>query len=57
MVERSEAKGGIIAAPIITTAEILFRLEVLWRKLEDDGMYVQANTVALAIVEINRLGK
>lgn len=38
-----------------TTDEVLERLEILWRKLESDGMYVQANTVALAIDEIKRL--
>ena len=34
---------------------ILMRLEILWRKLEDEGLYVRANTVALAIEEIKRL--
>lgn len=38
-----------------TTTEILDRLEILWRKLEDEGMYVRANTVGLAIEEIKRL--
>ena len=40
---------------IVTTDEVLQRLEILWRKLEDEGMYVRANTVALAIDEIKRL--
>lgn len=39
----------------VTTDEVLDRLEILWRKLEDEGMYVRANTVALAIDEIKRL--
>lgn len=29
--------------------EVIERLEVLWHKLEDDGMYVRANTAGLAI--------
>ena len=37
------------------TGEILDRLEILWRKLEFEGQYVRANTVALAIEEIKRL--
>ena len=32
-----------------STTEVLERLEILWRKLEDEGLYVRANTVALAI--------
>lgn len=39
----------------VTTDDILIRLEILWRKLEGEGMYVRANTVALAIDEIKRL--
>ena len=35
-----------------TTAEIIERLEVLWRKLEDEGRYVSANTVGLAITRL-----
>jgi hypothetical protein len=35
--------------------DVLDRLEILWRKLEDEGMYVQANTAYLAIEEIKRL--
>jgi hypothetical protein len=38
-----------------TATEVLDRLEILWRKLEDEGMYVQANTVYLAIEEIKAL--
>lgn len=38
-----------------TTENVLERLEVLWRKLEDEGRYVSANTVSLAIDEIKRL--
>lgn len=41
----------------ISTDDILARLEILWRKLEDEGAYVRANTVALAIEEIKRLRK
>lgn len=37
------------------TSNIIERLEILWRKLEDEGFYVSANTVALAIEEIKRL--
>ena len=37
-----------MSAPI-TTAQLIERLEILWRKLEDEGAYVRANTVALAI--------
>jgi hypothetical protein len=33
-------------------AEIINRLDVLERKLEDDGAYVSANTVWLAMAEI-----
>lgn len=42
-------------APSFSTAQIVERLEILWRKLEDEGMYVRANTVGLAIEEIKRL--
>lgn len=42
-------------SPTLTTAEIIQRLEILWRKLEDEGLYVRANTVAEAIEEIKRL--
>jgi hypothetical protein len=41
--------------PAFTTDQILERLEILRRKLEDEGLYVRANTVALAIEEIKRL--
>ena len=37
------------------TRDVLARLEILWRKLDDEGMHVRANTVALAIDEIKRL--
>ena len=37
------------------TDVVLHRLAILRRKLEDDGLYVRANTVALAIEEIRRL--
>lgn len=36
-------------------SDVLARLEILWRKLEDEGLYVRANTVFLAIEEIKRL--
>lgn len=42
-------------APSLTTAQVLERLEILWRKLEDEGRYVSANTISLAIDEIKRL--
>jgi hypothetical protein len=38
-----------------TTDEIIDRLEVLWRKLEDEGRYVSANTVQLALERIEEL--
>lgn len=38
-----------------STGDILDRLEILWRKLEDEGMYVRANTAHLAIEEIKAL--
>lgn len=40
---------------MFTTAEIVERLKVLWRKLEDEGMYVGGNTVQLAIVRLGEL--
>jgi hypothetical protein len=40
-----------------TTEEVLARLRILQKKLEDEGLYVQANTVWLAIEEIERLRK
>lgn len=39
-------------APSFTTAQILERLERLWLKLEDEGRYTDANTIALAIEAI-----
>jgi hypothetical protein len=39
----------------VTTDEVLARLEILWRKLDEEGMYVRADTVALAIDEIKKL--
>jgi len=44
-------------ATSFTTEQIIQRLEVLRRKLEDEGMYVRANTVGLAIDEIKRIGE
>ena len=41
-------------SPRPSTAEVVKRLEILWRKLEDEGRYVSANTVSLAIEEIKR---
>lgn len=38
-----------------STQEVLERLEILWRKLEDEGRYVSANTVSLAIDKIKQL--
>ena len=35
--------------------DVIDRLKILWHKLEDEGMYVRANTVGLAIDEIERL--
>ena len=34
---------------------LLERLEILWHKLENEGHYVKANTVGLAIDEIVKL--
>lgn len=42
-------------SPAFTTDEVLERLEILWHKLDDEGLHVRANTVALAIEEIKRL--
>lgn len=42
-------------APSFTTEQIIERLEILWRKLEDEGHYVSANTVSLAVDEIKQL--
>jgi hypothetical protein len=39
------------------TAEILARLEILRRKLEDEGRYVSADTATIAIEEIKRLSQ
>ena len=41
-------------APSFTSEQIIERLEILWRKLEDEGRYVSANTVSLAIDDIKR---
>lgn len=38
-----------------TDEQIIERLEVLWRKLEDEGRYVSANTVELAIERFKEL--
>lgn len=35
--------------------DVMDRLRTLYGKLDDEGMYVQANTVALAMDEIERL--
>ncbi len=40
-----------------TTMEIVDRLKILWRKLEDEGHYVSANTVQLAVVRLMDLNK
>lgn len=37
------------------TQSVLERLEILFRKEDDEGNYVRANTVGLAIDEIKRL--
>ena len=39
----------------MVASDTLFRLENLWRYLEDEGLYTKANTVFLAIEEIKRL--
>lgn len=39
------------------TDEVVARLEVLLKKLDDEGWHVRANTVWLAIEEIKRLRK
>ena len=39
----------------LSDAGIIERLETLWRKLDDEGMYVSANTVSLAIDRIKQL--
>lgn len=50
-----QEEGGVSPQPSIE--EIIERLEILWRKLDDEGSYVRANTVALAIEAIERLKK
>jgi hypothetical protein len=40
---------------MFTTAEIIERLKILWRKLEDEGHYVSGNTVQLAVVRLEEL--
>ena len=49
--------GGALTLDVeIANAEdVLDRLEILWHKLEDEGWYVKANTVGLAIDEIKKL--
>lgn len=48
---------GMLSPRTFTTDEVLTRLETLWRKLDDEGWHVRANTVSLAIEEIKRLSK
>lgn len=43
-----------MVAPPLTAEQIIARLEILWRKLDDEGRYVSANTVSLAIDQIQR---
>lgn len=38
-----------------TTDEIIERLEVLWRKLNDEGRYISANTVAIALERLEEI--
>lgn len=44
-----------MTAESFTTEQIIERLEILRLKLEDEGRYVSANTISLAIDEIKRL--
>ena len=44
-------------SPAPTLGEVLKRLETLRYKLENEGNYVRADTVTLAIAEIKRLSK
>jgi len=44
VVNAPDNEGGEMPLP-----ELLERLERLWQKLEDEGRYTVANTVALAI--------
>lgn len=48
-------KRGVVMRP--PTEEVLERLKILHRKLEDEGRYVQSNTVWLAIEEIKTLNE
>jgi hypothetical protein len=41
-----------MTAPTSTLDEVIARLERLWHKLEDEGRYTDANTVALAIEKL-----
>lgn len=40
-----------------TTDEIIVRLGILYRVLDEEGSYVRANTVWLAIEEIKRMSE
>jgi hypothetical protein len=53
--EQEPEGGGVSRSP--SSEEVLKRLEILRRKLEDEGLYVRANTVFHAIEEIKRLRK
>ena len=42
-------------SPLPTTAEVMARLEVLYHKLEAEGLHVRADTVWLAMETIKTL--
>lgn len=43
-----------IAANTFTDDELIRRLEVLWDKLNNEGMHTGANTAALCIIRIKQ---
>ena len=55
--EYAEVHAAVFSVPRSTWPgeDVLARLSILYRKLDEDGMHVQANTVAVAIDEIKRL--
>ncbi len=50
-VHQQKPEGGGVS-PTFSADEVVARLERLWQKLEDEGRYTDANTVALAIEKI-----
>jgi hypothetical protein len=56
--EYGEVHAGVFSVPtpdLMPGGDVLARLSVLYRRLDEEGMHVQANTVSLAMDEIKRL--